>query len=116
MPAIAPEAPINSILCMQGVGHEDEPADDTAEQVEGQKTQAAQRPLDVVAEHPQEHHVAEDMHDVGMEELIGDERRECRHPPRALHVAVKAAGVRLKYRSCGRARAGWPPLIEEKPD
>ena len=81
---------------MRVVGDENQPADDAAQQVEDEKAQPAERPLDVVAEHPQEDHVADDVPDVGMEELVGDERqRTAGTHPRAGMSPIRAAGVRL---------------------
>src|SRR5262245_64844360 len=66
------------------IGYEHEPADGPAEKIEGKIADAAERPLDVVAEHPQEDHVADEVCDIGMEELVSDEGDESRHPsPRA---------------------------------
>ena len=98
MPAIAPDAPISSILECGSLASEDQPADDagTADR-RRDKRSAAERPLDVVAEHPQEDHVAEEMPDVGMEELVGDRAsRTAGTHPRAAMSPLNAAGVRLK--------------------
>jgi hypothetical protein len=72
---------------MQVVGDEDKPADDAAKKIESEIAPAAERPFDVVAEHPQEHHVAEEVRNIRVEELVGEDRRERRHPPACLHVA-----------------------------
>ena len=63
---------------MRIIGDEDETPDDTRREVEDEVARAAERPLDVVAEHPQKDHVAEEVPDIGMNELIGDERRDRR--------------------------------------
>src|SRR5438067_7594393 len=66
------------------IGHEDQPADDTTEEIEYEVAGAAEHPFDVVAEHPQEDHVAEDVRNIGVQELISDECHESGHPrPRA---------------------------------
>src|SRR5262249_44343993 len=65
---------------MRVVGDENEPADRARQQVEDEVASAAERALDIVAEHPQEDHVAGEMRDVGVQELVGHERGRRRQP------------------------------------
>ena len=71
------------------------PPQATGEKIEGKIPQAPQRALDVVPEHPEEDHVAEDMGEIRMEELISQERHPAGTQPRAGMSPVNAAGVRL---------------------
>src|SRR5262249_23855644 len=62
------------------IGHEDEAADDTAEQIECEIAATAEYSLYIVAEHRQEDHVAHDVRNIRVEELARDDGEESRHP------------------------------------
>ncbi|MCY1305996.1 hypothetical protein D9M70_558280 [compost metagenome] len=44
-----------------------------AEEIEGEIAEMPERVFDIVAEHPEEQHVHRQMHEVAMQEGIGDE-------------------------------------------
>src|ERR1051326_1793523 len=67
--------------------HESQAADDTTRQIKAEKAPVPQHLFDVVAEHEQEQHVAEHVHEVGMQEHRGDERER-----RPQHARQAAAG------------------------
>src|SRR5258708_32020549 len=73
-------------------GHEDAPADDTAEEIECEIPSTAEHPFDIVAEHPQEDHVAHDVRDIRMKELVGDDGEESRYPSPRAGVADEGCG------------------------
>ena len=73
-PATAPEAPISPVVELGSLKHEGNAGADAAGQIEGEEAPMPERLLDVVAEHKQENHVAENVHEIGMQELLGDER------------------------------------------
>ena len=62
-PAIAPEAPISGIFECGSLATKASPPTMPHSEIEGEKAPAAERLLDVVAEHPQEDHVAEHVHE-----------------------------------------------------
>ncbi len=51
-----------------------EPAGDAAQEIEGEETQVPHRVLDIVAEHPEEQHVSDQMQPAAVQEHVGDER------------------------------------------
>ena len=51
-------------------------AADRAQEIEDEVAEVAERVLDVVGEHPQEDHVAEEVPEVAVEEGVGDERQQ----------------------------------------
>ena len=55
--------------------HEGEARQRADQRDRSQEAQAAERLLDIVGEHPEEDQVADQMHDVGMQELVGEERQ-----------------------------------------
>src|SRR5258708_25913142 len=73
-------------------GHEDAPADDTAEEIECEIPSTDEHPFDIVAEHPQEDHVAHDVRDIRMKELVGDDGEESRYPSPRAGVADEGRG------------------------
>src|SRR5258708_12042887 len=77
---------------MRIIGQEHEPADRAAEKIEGEIAGATERPLDVVAEHPQEDHVADDVREIGMEELVCEECHESRYPSARTDLADEGGG------------------------
>ena len=79
--------------------HEGERAERADQQIEREEAPAAERLLDIVGEHPDEDQVADQMHDVGMQELVGEQRQ-----PR-----VERAGKAVRRRTPppGSRRTGW---------
>ena len=76
---MAPDAPISG-ACESGATKPcGKCAGDRAEQVEDEVAEMAERILDIVAEHPQEQHVAAEMEDVGVQEGVGEVGRIVRH-------------------------------------
>src|SRR5262249_59857475 len=63
-----------------------------AENIEGEIAGAAERPLDVVAEHPQQDHVTDDVREIGMEELVREQGYESRHPSARTDLADEGGG------------------------
>src|SRR5260221_8684727 len=74
------------------MANKDEPADDTAEEIECEIPSTAEHPFDIVAEHPQEDHVAHDVRDIRMKELVGDDGEESRYPSPRAGVADEGRG------------------------
>src|SRR5206468_7854829 len=54
----------------------DQPTDGAGPEVEPEESQPPQALLDVVAEHPEKDHVAEKMHEVGVQKLIAEQRQD----------------------------------------
>ena len=77
-PATAPLAPISG---MSTVGHDpgvEQAGEDPARQIENEEPHVPHGVLDVVAEHPQEQHVADEMQNVAVEEHVGEQRQLAR--------------------------------------
>ena len=86
-PAIAPEAPTIGTV----VGRDDLPCRrrQPAGQIKDQKARMAHPVLEIVAEHPQEQHVAGDMHDARMQEHMRDQPHS--HSPCVMATGYSAS-------------------------
>ena len=69
---MAPDAPISGACELRRRHAVHEGAGDGAQQIEDQVAEMAERVLDIVAEHPQEQHVAAEVEDVAVQEGVGD--------------------------------------------
>src|SRR5713101_10045059 len=77
---------------MRIISHKNETADHPGRKIENEIARTTERPLNVVPEHPEKDHVAEEMADIGMEELIGDERRQWRQRAPCRDVSPQGGG------------------------
>src|SRR5438445_9969734 len=77
---------------MRIISHKNETADHPGRQIENEIAPTTERPLNVVPEHPEKDHVAEEMADIGMEELIGDEGGQWRQGPSGADVSPQGGG------------------------
>ena len=96
-----------------------------ASQIEEEEAHVPHGVLDIVAEHPKEQHVAEQMKDVGVEEHVGEQRRRLadveavhRHPVlRRQEVAAEQLARRYpEARHRGLAEAAHLHEVDEHVD
>ena len=81
MPEIEPDAPISGVCAWMSLAMKANPPMMPQREIERQEPRAAERLLDVVAEHPEEDHVAENVHQIGVQELVGEKGRDRRARP-----------------------------------
>src|SRR5262249_16874459 len=67
-------------------------ANDAAEQIENEVLPSPKRPLDVITEHPEKDHVAEEVSKIGVKKLIRNKSQQRRH---------RSSGVGLSAQCCG---------------
>ena len=79
-------------------------AEGAAENVKEKKAQMTERVLDVVAEHPEEGHVAEEMRPAAVNEGVGDERELPRQPLTGQRVAEDPVGAKGERQDRGGVR------------
>ena len=79
MPATAPLAPISGSSEFGIIQEWSSAGEDPAHQIEHDEAHMAHGVLDIVAEHPEEQHVAEQMDPAAVQEHVGDQREALRH-------------------------------------
>ena len=98
-------------LRMRGEDAIEQGAEHAAQEIEGDETSMPQRVLDIVAENPQEQHVADDVRPAAMQEHVGEERQETfdeTEVVRAEHQARRHAPMALEHDVLA-LRDGQPP-------
>ena len=74
-PEIEPDAPISGTFEPGSLNTKASAAERADHEIERQEAPAAERLLDIVGEHPDEDQIADQVHDVGMQELVGEQRQ-----------------------------------------